>query len=109
EFLTGRNQNFLDYFFEEVLDKQCDKMQSFLLKTSILQRMNPLLADAVAGTNDGAQLLQQLERENLFLVSLDHQKNWYRYHHLFQEFLQMQFLMQDKDNVQSAQMAAGKW
>ncbi len=83
EALSGSHHFILDYLVEEVLEQQPRDVQEFLLKSSILKRMTGTLCDAVTGDSDSQGILAQLERANLFLVSLDDERRWYRYHHLF--------------------------
>lgn len=85
----GTNQFVLDYLLEEVLHKQPPAAQEFLLRTSILSRLNGALCDAVLQTeNPSAQeMLEYLERDNLFVIPLDDERRWYRYHHLFRDLL----------------------
>lgn len=85
--LTGSHRFILDYLVEEVLDQQSPGIQAFLLKTSILERLTAPLCDAVAEVNAGQTILAQLEQANLFLVPLDDERRWYRYHHLFADLL----------------------
>jgi len=84
---AGSNRYILDYLGEEVLRQQSDEIQNFLLETSILDRLSGPLCDAVTGRDDGQATLEELERANLFLLPLDDERRWYRYHHLFSEFL----------------------
>jgi LuxR family transcriptional regulator, maltose regulon positive regulatory protein len=84
---TGSHRFVLDYLVEEVLQRQPEHIRSFLLQTSILDRLNGPLCDAVTERKDGRGLLEILERGNLFIVPLDDQRQWYRYHHLFTEVL----------------------
>lgn len=86
---TGSHRFVLDYLVEEVLGQQPEEIQMFLLHTSILNRMCGSLCDAVlsAPPGSGQQTLAYLERANLFLVPLDNERHWYRYHHLFAELL----------------------
>jgi len=86
---TGSHRYVLDYLVEEVLQQQPDEIQSFLLKTSILDRMCGPLCDAVLldPTGSGRGTLEKLENANLFIVPLDNDRGWYRYHHLFAELL----------------------
>ncbi|UVI33733.1 LuxR C-terminal-related transcriptional regulator [Paenibacillus spongiae] len=93
---TGSHRFVLDYLVEEVLQRQSADIQAFLLRTSILDRMCGPLCDAVHPREAGEQLitnasgqetLADLERANLFIVPLDHERRWYRYHHLFAELL----------------------
>jgi ATP/maltotriose-dependent transcriptional regulator MalT len=89
---TGSQHYILDYLIEEVLQRQPQEVQSFLLKTSVLDRMNGPLCDAVLGTGDSHSVLETLEHANLFVVPLDDNQNWYRYHHLFADLLRHRLL-----------------
>lgn len=86
---TGSHRFVLDYLIEEVLGQQSEKIQAFLLRTSILDSMCGSLCDAVLldPSTSGQEILEQLERANLFIVSLDNERRWYRYHHLFGDLL----------------------
>ncbi len=88
EALSGSHHFILDYLVEEVLEQQPANVQEFLLKTAVLQRMTAPLCDAVTGVNDSQTVLTRLEQANLFLVPLDEERRWYRYHHLFADLLQ---------------------
>lgn len=107
----GGNQRYiLDYLVEEVLERQSPRLQSFLLQTSILRQMCNSLCEAVVGqTVNGANTLEQLERQNLFVVPLDNNRTWYRYHHLFAESLQ-HILAQRKPNcLRQCHYRAAQW
>ena len=90
---TGSHRFVLDYLMEEVLHRQPPHLQDFLLRTSILDRLCGPLCDAVLNNPSTFNLqpsiivLESIERANLFLVPLDHERRWYRYHHLFGELL----------------------
>jgi LuxR family maltose regulon positive regulatory protein len=84
---TGSNHFVLDYLIEEVLGQQSESVQTFLLRTSILDRMCGSLCDAVLDSPAGQETLEYLERANLFIVPLDNERRWYRYHHLFGDLL----------------------
>jgi LuxR family transcriptional regulator, maltose regulon positive regulatory protein len=86
---TGSNRFVLDYLLEEVLQRQPERVQTFLLRTSILDRLCGSLCDAVLldASTPGQATLEDLERANLFLVPLDTERRWYRYHHLFADLL----------------------
>ncbi len=86
---TGSHHFVLDYLLEEVIQRQTQKVQAFLLHTSILRRLTGLLCEATLDLAPGAgqATLEQLERANLFLVPLDNERHWYRYHHLFGDLL----------------------
>ncbi|HET8631600.1 MAG TPA: LuxR C-terminal-related transcriptional regulator [Thermomicrobiales bacterium] len=84
---TGSHRYILDYLAEEVLDRQSEEDRQFLLRTAILDRLTADLCAALTGRADSQAALERLERENLFVVPLDEERAWYRYHHLFAEFL----------------------
>lgn len=84
---TGSQHFVLEYLVEEVLQRQPQDLQNFLLETSILARMSAPLCDAVTGAARGAEALAELHRRNLFVIPLDGEHTWFRYHHLFAEFL----------------------
>jgi LuxR family maltose regulon positive regulatory protein len=84
---TGSHRYLLDYLAEEVLHRQPENIQTFLLQTAILDRLSGSLCEAVTGQVESQTTLERLERANLFLISLDDERRWYRYHHLFADFL----------------------
>jgi len=86
---TGSHHFVLDYLIEEVLERQSESVQAFLMRTSILDRMCGPLCDAVlpAPSRSGQEILEYLERTNLFIVPLDSERRWYRYHYLFGDLL----------------------
>ena len=84
---AGDDRYIVDYLVEEVLQRQTAEVRAFLLKTSILERMCGPLCDAVTGQEGGQAMLEALERANVFVVPLDNQRRWYRYHHLFADVL----------------------
>jgi LuxR family transcriptional regulator, maltose regulon positive regulatory protein len=92
---TGSQRYILDYLMEEVLSKQPAAMQEFLLQTSILDRLAAPLCDAVTDRHDSFDLLRRLEVANVFLVPLDADRQWYRYHHLFAELLRHRLQVSD--------------
>jgi LuxR family maltose regulon positive regulatory protein len=85
--LRGSSRYVLDYLAEEVLRRQPEDTRAFLLHTSVLDRLSGPLCDAVTDRADSQEMLERLERANLFTVPLDDERHWYRYHHLFSEFL----------------------
>lgn len=87
EAFTGSHRFILDYLVEEVLLGQEENVREFLMQTAILDRLSGSLCDAVTARQDGSKTLSELERGNLFVVPLDDQRQWYRYHHLFAEML----------------------
>jgi LuxR family maltose regulon positive regulatory protein len=84
---AGSHRFVLDYLVEEVLRRQPEDRRRFMLQTSVLQQMTGALCDAVTGATDGQATLETLERNNLFIVALDDERRWYRYHHLFADAL----------------------
>ncbi len=86
---TGSHRFILDYLMEEVLQQQSERVQAFLLNTSVLDRMCGALCDAVLldASASGQETLEYLDRANLFIVPLDNERQWFRYHHLFGELL----------------------
>jgi LuxR family maltose regulon positive regulatory protein len=86
---SGSHRFVLDYLVEEVLRRQPEKVHRFLLHTAILDRLSGPLCDAIMGAaaGSGQEMLEQLERANLFLLPLDNERRWYRYHHLFADLL----------------------
>ena len=79
-----------EYLADEVLTALAPEIKDFLVRTSVLARFTPELCDAVLGREDSAAVLADLARSNMFLVSLDARGEWYRYHHLFGEVLQLE-------------------
>ncbi len=110
----GHSRLAIDYLAAEVLAQRTPDVRSFLLKTSILQRMCPELCDAIlggpAGTLTSRQVFDQLEQEDLFLTSLDDSRQWYRYHHLFRQLL-LQWLRSaiSSTEINTLYAAASRW
>ena len=104
---TGSHRFVLDYLVEEVLQHQPEHIRSFLLQTAILDRFCAPLCNAVTEREDGKEMLDVLERSNLFLIPLDDQRQWYRYHHLFADVLQAHLMEAQPDRV-STPASAGE-
>jgi LuxR family transcriptional regulator, maltose regulon positive regulatory protein len=85
--VRGTQRGISDYLIEAVLERATEPQQAFLLATSVLHRMTAPLCDTVLGMTGASKLLGELERSNSFLIPLDDHRGWYRYHHLFREFL----------------------
>lgn len=85
---AGSHVYVADYLVEEVLSQQPEDMQTFLMKTSILERMNAGLCEAITGKKDGQEVLESLLQSNMFVIPLDDERRWFRYHHLFRDLLQ---------------------
>jgi len=84
---TGGHHYVLEYLTEEVVRCQSQAVQRFLMQTSILERLNGSLCDSLTGEQNGEAVLADLQRRNLFIVPLDDERRWYRYHHLFADLL----------------------
>ena len=109
EAFAGSHRYVLDYLAEEVLDRQQEEDQSFLLQTSILERLSGPLCDAVTGRDSSQAILEQSETANLFIISLDDERHWYRYHHLFADFLRNRLGQQRPDKVPELHLRACDW
>jgi LuxR family transcriptional regulator, maltose regulon positive regulatory protein len=106
---AGDDRYVVDYLAEEVLARQSDRVQAFLLQTSILGRLSGPLCDAVTGQGGGKAMLEALDRGNLFLVPLDDRRRWYRYHHLFADVLQARLLDEQPGQVPDLHRRASAW
>jgi LuxR family transcriptional regulator, maltose regulon positive regulatory protein len=106
---TGSHRYVLDYLTEEVLARQPDHLVGFLLETSVLERLSGPLCEAVTGRSDSQQLLEQVERANLFLVPLDEVRGWWRYHQLFADLLRARLQQADPDRLADLHRAAASW
>ena len=106
---AGDDRYIVDFLAEEVLQRQPEHVQHFLLQTSILDRLSGPLCDAVTGQDGGKAKLAALERGNLFLVPLDDRRQWYRYHQLFADVLQARLLDEQPDDVPELHRRASGW
>ena len=108
---TGSHHFVLDYLIEEVLHQQSKNIQTFLLRTSILDRLCGFLCDAVLldPSTSGQETLAYLEHANLFIVHLDNERHWYRYHHLFADVLRMHLNAEQPDQVSALHRRASEW
>src|SRR5829696_7724781 len=106
---AGDNRYIVDYLVEEVLQRQPERIRSFLLQTSILDRLSGPLCDAVTGQENGRGMLEALKRGNFFVVPLDDKRHWYRYHHLFAEVLQAHLMAEQPDLVATLHRRASEW
>jgi len=106
---TGSHRFVLDYLVEEVLQRQSEQIRSFLLQTAILDRFCAPLCNAVTEREDGKEILDTLERSNLFLIPLDDQRQWYRYHHLFAEVLQTHLMEAQPEQISNLHKRASAW
>ncbi len=108
---SGSHHFVLDYLVEEVLRQQSESIQTFLLHTSILDRLYGPLCDAVfdSPSASGQKTLEYLEHANLFIVPLDNERRWYRYHHLFADVLRMHLKAEQPDQVSILHWRASEW
>ena len=106
---AGDDRYIVDYLVEEVLQRQPERVRSFLLQTSFLERLSGPLCDAVTGREDGKGVLEALERGNLFVVPLDDKRQWYRYHHLFADVLRAHSMEEQPDGVPTVHRRAAAW
>jgi LuxR family maltose regulon positive regulatory protein len=107
--VSGRQRFIADYLREDVLAHLTDDIRDFLLQTSILDRLCQPLCAAVTGRKDSQALLERLERENLFLVPLDDNREWFRYHQLFADFLHEELNRRHPDAVADLHRRAAGW
>ena len=106
---AGDDRYIVDYLVEEVLAQQTERVRTFLLRTCLLDRLNGPLCDAVTGEPGGKATLEALDRANLFLVPLDDNRHWYRYHHLFADMLQVHLHDERPDEVTELHRRASRW
>ena len=109
ETFSGSNRDVLDFLAEEVLEIQPEAVRGFLLATSVLERLSAPLCDTLTGNNDGDEMLKRLERENVFVVALDDERRWYRYHHLFAEFLRGRLVHESPGLAGELHLRASAW
>ena len=106
---AGNDRYIVDYLVEEVLAHQPEPVREFLLHTAVLDRLTGPLCEAVTGHDDGSHMLTTLQRANLFLVALDDQREWYRYHHLFADVLRARLFAEQPDLVPLLHQRASRW
>jgi LuxR family maltose regulon positive regulatory protein len=109
EAFTGSNRFVIDYLADEVLARQPTGVRDFLLRTAVLDRLTGPLCDAVSGQSGGAATLADLDRANLFVVPLDTERTWYRYHHLFADVLRARLLTEEPGLVPRLHRRASDW
>ncbi|MEJ2598821.1 MAG: LuxR C-terminal-related transcriptional regulator [Anaerolineales bacterium] len=106
---TGGHRLVMDFLIEEVLGQQPESIQKFLLQTAILNRLTGPLCDALTGQGNGQETLEMLDRANLFIVPLDEERCWYRYHHLFADLLQQQLTSSHNTAINELHQKAARW
>ena len=109
EAFRGTHRHVLDYLIEEVLNSQPEEMQAFLRQTSILEQLSASLCEAITGQEAAGKYLHYLEINNLFLISLDDERTWYRYHALFGELLKNQLLQLESGRIDELHARAADW
>ncbi len=108
--IQGDQRNIADYLMAEVLKQLPNDLKFFLLQTSILKQLSASLCNAVTNRDDSQMLLGKIESENLFIFSLDAIREWFRYHHLFSEFLYKQLKVEfPEKEVQILHSRASHW
>jgi LuxR family maltose regulon positive regulatory protein len=105
----GDHRYIADYLMEEVVSHQPEQLQNFLMQTSILKRLCPSLCDAVTERQDSRQILKKLEKKNLFVVPLDEERCWYRYHQLFSDLLNQRLISKWESLVPVLHQRASSW
>jgi LuxR family maltose regulon positive regulatory protein len=106
---AGANRHVHSYLTEEVLLRQSPQVADFLLRTSILQRLTAPLCAAITGQADSQKILEMLDKNNLFIVPLDDEQRWFRYHALFAEALQQRLQREQPDLVVELHRVAAGW
>ena len=106
---TGSHRFVLDYLVEEVLLQQSESVQTFLLQTAVLNRLTGPLCDAITGQENGQAILEKLDRDNVFIVPLDSERRWYRYHHLFADLLRQRLRQTHLEQIPTLHSRASAW
>src|SRR3712207_2370663 len=109
EAFSGSNRHVLDFLSEEILEHQPEDVRRFLLDTAVLGRVSASLCNALTSRDDRQLMLEKLERENLFVVPLDDERRWYRYHHLFADFLRGRLAREDPERLAPLHLRASEW
>ncbi len=107
--LKGDNRYIMDYLMEEVLKIQTNEIKEFLLQTSILEQLCAPLCNAVLNRNDSQSVLETLEKNNMFVIPLDNERNWYRYHHLFADLLKQRLQQKNQLLIYDTHYKASEW
>jgi LuxR family maltose regulon positive regulatory protein len=109
EQFSGTERTVAEYLLAEVLDRQPDPVRRLLLRTSILDSINGELADLLTGARGGEQMLEDLEDANAFVVAVDGDRSWFRYHHLFADLLQRELRRTEPDEISALHRQAADW
>ncbi len=106
---SGSHRHLIDYLVHEVMSRQPEEMRAFLLHTAILERFNGSLCDALMLQSNSKEILLALEASNLFLIPLDNERRWYRYHHLFADFLRQRLRETEPEIIPELYVRASQW
>ena len=106
---TGSHRFVFDYLTDEVFAQQTESIQSFLMQTSMLERLNASLCNALTGRANSQAMLEELEHNNLFLTALDDERRWYRYHHLFADVLRHRLTEKSPTVFDELHLRASEW
>jgi LuxR family maltose regulon positive regulatory protein len=106
---SGSERTVAEYLLTEVLERQSPDVRRMLLRTSILERVSGPLADSLTGGSGAERILHELEEANAFVVSLDPQRSWFRYHHLFADLLNVELRRSEPDQLLELHAAAARW
>jgi LuxR family maltose regulon positive regulatory protein len=106
---SGTDRAIGEYLMAEMLERQPSEVQSMLLRTSLVDRVNGELADLLAGHSGSGRMLLELEEANAFVLSLDAQRTWFRYHHLLADFLRLELRRRFADEVGDLHRRAAQW
>jgi LuxR family maltose regulon positive regulatory protein len=106
---TGSNRLVLDYLVEDVLNQQPEDVQDFLMQTAVLNQLTASLCDALTGQKNSQETLELLDQANLFIVPLDVERHWYRYHHLFADLLRQRLRQTQPEQLAILHIQASEW
>jgi ATP/maltotriose-dependent transcriptional regulator MalT len=106
---SGSHRDIVEYLAGDVLANLPTRLRGFLQETAILERLSASLCDAVTDSNDSAEMLAELERANMFMLPLDNQRSWYRYHHLFADFLRRTLRRERPEVLSGLHRRAYRW
>ncbi len=98
---SGNHRYIIDYLMEEVVKRTDSEVQVFLTRTAVMDRFNAKLGDELTGQSNARAIIAKLEQANLFLIPLDNERQWYRYHHLFGEFLRTELTKVELNGLQN--------
>ena len=106
---AGNNRYIMDYLIEEVLNTLPGDIKDFLLKTSVMEQISGPLCNWVLDRDDSQSVIEQLEKNNMFVIPLDSERNWYRYHHLFADLLRQRFRQENREMLTEVHTRASEW